>query len=560
MKKLTFIFTLFFVSQILFAQQYTRSKNGMVVSADEYASQVGCDILKKGGNAIDAAVATGFALAVTYPQAGNIGGGGFMVIRLNNGETFSIDFREKAPAKAFRDMFLNSKGEFDSEKSTIGYLAAGVPGSVAGLLLAHEKFGKLKLKDVLTPAIDLAEKGFKLHYRLAESLESTIPRFKKFPASMKAFTKNGVTYKENELFKQPDLANTLKLILKYGKKGFYEGKVADLIAKDMEQNGGLITQADLKNYEPVMRKTVHINYRDHEIITMGLPSSGGFTLSMLFNIMENFPVSEWGWNSSKTVHYSAEAMKFVYANRSEYGGDPDFVKTPMLQLTSKSFAKELADKIEPDRSIPSKEISFSTFPDFEKTETTHYSVMDKYGNAVSVTTTINGVYGNYVVVAGAGFLLNNEMDDFSSKPGSPNMFGLIGNEANAIFPDKRMLSSMSPTIVVKDGKPFMVIGSPGGSTIITTVFQVIMNVIDHKMDIQKAVNAQRFHHQWLPDRLNYERYGLSKDVINVLENMGYTLNEQLRAPNSAEGIIFDAKNGYFYGASDIRGYGAAKGY
>jgi gamma-glutamyltranspeptidase/glutathione hydrolase len=560
MKKLTFIFILFLIAQLLFAQQYARSKNGMVVSADGYASQVGCGILKKGGNAIDAAVATGFALAVTYPQAGNIGGGGFILIRLNNGETFSVDFREKAPAKAFRDMYIDSNGEFDSEKSTIGYLAAGVPGSVAGLLLAQEKFGKLKLKDVLTPAIELAEKGFKLHYRLAGSIEATIPKFKKFPASMKVFTKNGALYKENELFKQPDLANTLKLILRYGKKGFYEGKVADLIVKDMEKNGGLITHEDLKNYEPVMRKPVYISYRDHEIITMDLPSSAGFTLPMLFNIMENFPVSEWGWNSSKTVHYCAEAMKFVYANRAEYGGDPDFVKTPIEQLTSKSFAKEIADKIAPDKAIPSKEISYSNFSDSEKTETTHYSVMDKDGNAVSVTTTINGVFGNYLVVDGAGFLLNNEMDDFSAKPGAPNMFGLIGNEANSIVPNKRMLSSMSPTIVVKNGKPFMVIGSPGGSTIITTVFQVVMNVIDHKMDIQKAVNAQRFHHQWLPDRLNYEIYGLSKDVIHILKNMGYTLNEQLKAPNSAEGIIFNAENGYFYGASDIRGYGVAKGY
>ena len=558
MKK--FIFVLFFIAQFLFAQQYTRSKNGMVVSADEYASQVGCDILQKGGNAIDAAVATGFALAVTYPQAGNIGGGGFMVIRLSNGETFSIDYREKAPAKAFRDMYLDSNGEFDSEKSTVGYLAAGVPGSVAGLLLAQEKFGKLELKDVLTPAIELAEKGFKIHYRLAASIESTIPIFENFPASMKAFTKNGVPYEANELFKQPDLANTLKLILQYGKKGFYEGKVADLIVKDMEKNGGLITHEDLKNYEAVMREPLYATYRDYELITMGLPSSGGFCLPILLNIMENFPVSEWGWNSSKTIHYCAEAMKFVFANRAEYGGDPDFVKTPIQKLTSKDFAKELADKIDPDRAIPADEISYSNFSDFESNETTHYSIMDKDGNAVSVTTTINAVFGNYVVVDGAGFLLNNEMDDFSSKPGAPNMFGLVGNEANAIVPNKRMLSSMSPTIVVKDGKPFMVIGSPGGSTIITTVFQVIMNVIDHKMDIQKAVNAPRFHHQWLPDRLNYEKYGLSKDVIYILENMGYTLNEQLRAPNSAEGIIFDAEKGYFYGASDIRGYGAAKGY
>ncbi len=560
MKKFILAFTLLFLFQVSFTQQVTRSRNGMVVSADEFASEVGCSILKKGGNAIDAAVATGFALAVTYPQAGNIGGGGFMVIRLKTGKAYTIDFREKAPAKAFRDMFLDSSGNYDPKKSREGYLASGVPGSVAGLLLAQEKFGKLKLKDVITPAINLAQNGFKLHYRMADHMESSLEDFKNYPASYKIFSNNGKPYKEGDLFRQKDLANTLKIIMKQGKKGFYEGKIAEMIVKDMEKHGGLITSADLKNYDAVMREPIIGSYRGYDFISMNLPSSGGVALSQLLNIMECFPVSEWGWNSSKTIHYCAEAMKRVYADRTEYLGDPEFIKIPLTQLLSKTYAKSIADNIKPDKATPSKEISHGVFQGFEKTETTHYSVMDKEGNAVSVTTTINGGFGNYVVVAGAGFLLNNEMDDFSSKPGAPNQFGLVGSFANSIQPDKRMLSSMTPTIVIKDNRPFMVIGSPGGSTIITTVFQVMMNVIDHKMDIQKAVNAARFHHQWLPDVLNYEKHGFSNDVLKALESMGYTLNEQPRAPNQAEGIIYDFNKGFFYGASDIRGYGAAKGY
>ncbi len=532
----------------------------MVVSADELASEAGCEVMRKGGNAIDAAVATGFALAVTYPQAGNIGGGGFMVIRLKDGKSYGIDFREKAPAKAFRDMFLDSAGNYDPVKSRIGHLSSGVPGSVAGLLLAQEKFGKLKLKDVMAPAIRLAEKGFRLHYKFAEHIESNLDKFSLFPASMKIFSKNGKPYQEGDLFVQKDLSLTLKRILKSGKKGFYEGKTADLIETEMKKYGGLVTKEDLKNYEAIMREPVTGSYRGYDFISMNLPSSGGVALIQLLNIMENFPVSEWGWNSSKTIHYCAEAMKQIYADRAEYLGDPDFVKMPLEQLMSKTYAKTIADRIKPDIATSSKEISFGKFPDFESTETTHYSVMDKEGNAVSVTTTINSSFGSFAVVDGAGFLLNNEMDDFSSKPGAPNLFGLVGSYANSIQPNKRMLSSMTPTIVTKDNKPFMVIGSPGGSTIITTVFQVIMNVIDHKMDIQKAVNAQRFHHQWLPDILNYEQYGFSVDVIKALENMGYILRQQSRAPNQAEGIIFDSNNGFFYGASDIRGYGAAKGY
>jgi gamma-glutamyltranspeptidase / glutathione hydrolase len=537
-----------------------RSKKGMVVSADPIATRVGVEILKKGGNAVDAAVATGFALAVTYPQAGNIGGGGFMVLRLADGKSYTIDFREKAPQKAFETMFLDKRGNYDPEKARIGHLASGVPGTIAGLIMAHQKFGKLKFEEVITPAIELAEKGFNLHYKLADYIASTITEFEKFPSSMKIFTKNGEPYKEGELFIQKDLAETLKRIREKGIDGFYSGITAKLIVDEMERGHGFISYDDLKNYQAIMREPVKGSYRDYEIISMPPPSSGGIALIQLLNIMEKLPVSEWGYNSSKTIHYMVEAMRRVYADRAEYLGDPDFVKIPYEWLTSKEYAERLRKGIKEESATPIKEISFGKRLPNEPEETTHYSIMDSSGNAVAVTYTINGGFGNYVVVDGAGFLLNNEMDDFSSKPGTPNMFGLIGSHANSIQPLKRMLSSMTPTILVKDGKPVMVIGAPGGSTIITTVFQVIMNVIDHRMNIQQAVNAPRIHNQYLPDEIYYEMNGLAKDVIINLEKMGYKFKETVRAPNLAEGIYVDLKTEYIYGASDIRGYGLALGY
>jgi gamma-glutamyltranspeptidase / glutathione hydrolase len=563
MKLKCFIFLIilfYFNLSFSFSHNPVRAKNGMVVSADPFASKVGCEILKKGGNAIDAAVATGFALAVTHPQAGNIGGGGFMVIRLANGESLTIDFREKAPAKAFRDMFLDKNGNYDPDKARIGYLASGVPGTVAGLIMAHKKYGKLKFEEVITPAINLAEKGFPLNYRLANYIEHTIAEFTNFPSSMKIFTNNGVPYKEGDNFIQKDLANTLKRILKDGEEGFYSGETAKLIVKEMQKGSGLITLEDLKNYRAVIRKPVVGTYRGYEVISMGSPSSGGILLIHLLNILEGFPIEEWGWNSSKTIHYCVEAMKRAYADRAEFLGDGDFVKFPLDRLLSKEYAQKRRKEINPDSATPSKNISFGKQDLHESNETTHYSVIDSSGNAVSVTYTLNGGFGNYVVVDGAGFLLNNEMDDFSSKPGSPNMFGLIGSYANAIEPNKRMLSSMTPTILVKDNKPVLVIGSPGGSTIITTVLQVIMNVIDHKMNIQEAVDAYRFHNQLFPDHINYERLGFSKDVIINLEKMGYKLNEQVQAPNEAMGIFIKWQTGLFYGAADSRGYGTAEGY
>jgi gamma-glutamyltranspeptidase / glutathione hydrolase len=537
-----------------------KAKKGMVVSADTIASRIGVDIMRKGGNAIDAAVATGFALAVTHPQAGNIGGGGFMVIRLKDGIALTIDFREKAPAKAFKDMYLDSKGEYDPDKARIGHLSCGVPGSVAGLLMAHSKFGKLKFEDVIDPAIKLAEEGFPLHHRLAEYFNFNKDMFSKFPSSMKIFTKNGAPYKEGEIFIQKDLAETLKRIKKNGISEFYTGETAKLIVREMERGNGLITMEDLKNYNPIMRGPVRGTYRGYEIISMGPSSSGGIALIQLLNIMEKFPLAKWGWNSVKTIHYCTEAMKRVYADRAEYLGDADFVKVPVDWLISKKYSDKRRDEIDEEKATPSKDVKFGKRGYEESHETTHYSVIDQESNAVSVTYTLNGGFGNHVVVDGAGFLLNNEMDDFSSKPGVPNMFGLVGSYANAIEPNKRMLSSMTPTIVVKDNKPVLVIGSPGGSTIITTVFQVIMNVLDHKMNIQNAVDAYRFHHQWLPEHITYENGGMSGKVVRKLKSTGHILKEIDKAPNEAMGIYIDPKTGVFYGGADRRGYGSAVGY
>ncbi len=533
--------------------------NGMVVSSDSIATMVGVEILKKGGNAVDAAVAVGFALAVTYPQAGNIGGGGFMVIRMANGETVTIDYREKAPLKAHRNMFLDENGNFVPEKSQIGYLSIGVPGSVAGLLLALEKYGTMSRKEVLKPAIKLAEKGFIVNEGLANAFKNAFEYFKRFPSTMKYFSKNGEPYKAGDKLVQKDLAKVLKLIRNKGRDGFYKGKVADLIVAEMKRGGGLITYEDLENYQPVIRKPVVGNYRGYEIISMGPPSSGGVCLIELLNILENFDLKKYGFGSSYTIHYLIEAMRRVYADRAEYLGDPDFVQIPLEKLLSKEYAKSLANEIDTFYATPSSKIIRSVSPPAEGSHTTHYSVVDKWGNVVSVTTTINSYFGSMIVVDGAGFFLNNEMDDFSAKPGFPNQFGLLGSEANSIQPEKRMLSSMTPTIVLKNGKPFLVLGSPGGSTIITSVLQVILNLIDFGMNIQEAVDAPRIHHQWYPDVVYYERRGLPLDVIENLIKRGHKLIERSGFQGEVQAILID-ENGVKYGASDPRGYGLAMGY
>ncbi|EFC31815.1 gamma-glutamyltransferase [Campylobacter jejuni] len=529
-----------------------RTGTGLVLSTYELANKIGKEVLDKGGNAIDAAVAVGYALAVVHPAAGNIGGGGFAVIHLANGENTTLDFREMAPLKASRDMYLDSKGEVIKDASTIGYLAAGVPGTVKGMSAMLDRYGTMKLKDLIAPAIKLAEKGFLISDRQEQTMLEAKDMFKKFPSSSKYFLKeDGSTYKSGDLFIQKDLAKTLKLIAKEGPDAFYKGKIADLIASDMVKNKGIITKEDLAQYQVIWRKPVEGTYRNYDIISMAPPSSGGAIIIQILNIMENANIENLGFASSKTLHIMAEAMRQAYADRSEYMGDPDFVKIPLDKLTSKEYAKEIYAKIPKDKALPSSKVKPGLGQIHEGHNTTHYSVLDGKGNAVSITYTINASYGSGAAVEGAGFLLNDEMDDFSIKPGVPNLYGVVGGDANAIEPKKRPLSSMSPTIILKDGKVFMVVGSPGGSRIITTVLQVISNVIDHKMDISTAVEAPRFHMQWLPDEIRIEPFGIIKDVQNNLEKMGYKITEKPYM-GDVNAIMIDPKTGKIVGSMDTR--------
>lgn len=535
------------------------AKQGMVVSASEEATKVGVAILKKGGNAIDVAVAVGFALAVTYPAAGNIGGGMYMVIRLSNGKVTTIDARETAPAAAFREMYLNETGKFIQEKSLIGPYSAGVPGSVDGLLKALAMHGKLKRDVVLKPAIKLARDGFPLHPRAAQLFENHVKYFERFPSSMKIFSKNGKPYSAGEIFRQPDLAQTLTLISEQGRDGFYKGAIADRIVDEMKRGAGLITKEDLRRYSAAVREPVIGKYKNYSIISIAPSSSGGVALIQLLNVLENYDFKTWGHNSFESVQHMVEAMKHVYADRAKYLGDPDFVPIPVDWLTSKEYAAQIRGKIISGHATPSSKISHGVSPAKEGTQTTHYSVGDKWGNAVAVTTTINSMFGSKCVVDGAGFLLNNEMDDFSAKPGAANQYGLIGSEANSIAPNKRMLSSMTPTIVTKDGKLFMTVGTPGGSMIMTNVLQVILNVIEYGMNAAEAVTAPRFHHQWLPDEIQYEKDGLTPDVLRRLRLIGYDLKEVSQMCR-VETIVYNAKKKQYEACSDPRGYGAALGY
>jgi len=546
--------------------QPVTAENGMVVSTSMYATKVGVEILKKGGNAIDAAVAVGFALAVTYPSAGNLGGGGFMVIHLADGKNITIDYREKAPLSAHRDMYLNEAGEFVPELSQFGTTSAGVPGSVAGLIYALENYGTMPLAEIIQPAIDLAKSGWRLEKRDSIYFSNTIPLFEKYQSSKKIFTKNGESFSTNDLFVQNDLAWTLEQIKENGKDGFYKGKVAELLVAQVSSLGGFITLEDLEKYRPVERNPIVGNYRGYEIISMPPPSSGGIALVELLNILENYDLENVNWGSSQYIHHLVEAMKYAYADRTFHLGDADFYPVPIDKLISKEYAKTIFDKIESvnNKAVPSSEIkSLDVSTVYESTETTHYSVYDSYGNAVSTTTTINSSFGSGIVVEGAGFLLNNEMDDFSVKPGVMNQFGLLGTEANSIQPEKRMLSSMTPTIILKDGEPFIIIGSPGGSQIITTVLQVILNCIDFNMNIREAIEAPRIHHQWMPDSIFYEMGALTEEVKKELTEMGYRFwdaDVETRIIGIAEGIMIDKINKIIYGASDPRGGGLAAGY
>ncbi|NND70979.1 MAG: gamma-glutamyltransferase [Rhodothermales bacterium] len=517
----------------------------MVVSAQVDASKAGVEVLQAGGNAIDAAVATGFALAVTYPGAGNVGGGGFMVIRFADGTSTSIDYRETAPAAASRDMYLDENGDFVPALSQRGYLASGVPGSVDGLLMAHQKYGKLSLKKVMAPSLRLAKKGFVLSRRAALTLNAYNETFSAYESTARYFTKGTteVGYVEGERFKQKDLYKVLKRIRKDGRDGFYSGKTADLIVAEMQRGGGIITHSDLESYRAIERRPIIGSYRGHKVYSMPPASSGGIALVQLLNAVEPLPVSEMGFNSSATIHAMGESMRRVYADRAEWLGDSDYFEVPVEGLINKDYMRMRMQDFDPDRADSSAAVTFGNPFANESTETTHYSVVDSEGNAVSVTTTINSGFGSKVVVDGAGFFMNNEMDDFSAKPGVPNQFGLLGNEANAIEPGKRMLSAMTPTIVEDEkGRLKMVIGTPGGSTIITTVFQVILNVIDHDMDIAAAVSAPRVHHQWQPDVLFYENMGLAADVVDNLMARGWNVDERSGTSGRADGIVVSYEN------------------
>lgn len=529
-------------------------QNGIVTSANEYASQVGIDILKKGGNAVDAAVGVGFALAVVYPQAGNLGGGGFMVIHLPNGVNTTIDYREKAPSAAHRDMYLDAAGNVIPGLSLHGHLAAGVPGSVAGMLYALERYGSLSRADVMDYAINLAENGFVINSKMANLLNEHQQKFSDFSSTMQVF---GGNFKEGDIIVQKDLAETLKRIRDNGYDGFYKGTTADLIVKEMQKKNGIISHADLANYKPLERDPVKGTYRGYEIISMGPPSSGGISLIYLLNILENYDLRQYGHNSAENIALMTEAMRRVYADRSEFMGDMDFVNVPIDILTSKKYAKERMRSYTQGTASKSSDIKHGDAYHREGTNTTHYSVADKNGNLVSVTTTLNDNFGNKVVVEGAGFFLNNEMDDFVSKPGVPNMFGLLGNEANAIAPEKRMLSSMTPTIVLKDGKPFMVTGSPGGGRIITTVLHNIVNVIDFDLSLDRAIDLPRFHHQWYPDEIQAENNSITPEVRAILEGWGYKVTD-FRDYASLDAILFTPQG--MIGHSDRRGAGEAIGY
>ncbi|MGE3275427.1 MAG: gamma-glutamyltransferase [Vicinamibacterales bacterium] len=525
-----------------------RAARGMVVSQNAIASQVGWQVIEDGGNAVDAAVATAFALAVTHPTAGNIGGGGFMVFRPASGEPTTFDFREAAPAAAGPEMWLTD-GKYDFDKHHNSHRSVGVPGTVAGLYLAWQAHGSKPWKDLVMPAIALARDGFEVSFGLAQSLERMIPQFQKFPASLAQFTKNGQPYQPGDTLKQPDLARTLQRIAEQGPDGFYKGETASLIAKEMQAHDGLITEADLAGYRAHERAPIRGTYRGYEIIGMPPPSSGGVAIQLMLNILEGYDLKGNGYGSAANMHLVAESMRRAFAERAEFLGDPDFVRDmPIERLTSKAHAEELRKTINPTKASVSSPTSFEWT--YESPETTHFSVVDKDRNAVSVTYTLEYGYGSRIVVPGGGFLLNNEMGDFNAGPGLTDARGLIGTAPNLAAPGKRMLSSMSPSIVSKDGKLFMVTGSPGGRTIINTVLLTILNAVDFGMNAQEVVDAGRFHHQWLPDRITYERYGFSADVIRAMEAMGHTMNE-----TSSQGVaevIMVGEDGVLEGGVDRR--------
>ena len=532
----------------------TRASRGMVVASDSVAAAVGRDVLQAGGSAVDAAVATAFALAVTLPAAGNIGGGGFLVHRAADGSAAAYDFRETAPAAASPEMFL-SGGAYDWARHHDSHVAVGVPGTVAGLHRAWTDHGRLPWRRLVEPAISLARDGFLLTHSRAASLAAVLPRMARYPASVAAFSNEGEPYAAGDRFRQPDLAATLELLATEGPAGFYHGRTAALLAREMEEHGGLITEADLAAYEPRVRAVVRGTYRGYEVLSMPPPSSGGVTLIQMLNVLEGYDLGASGYGSALNVHRIAEAMRRGFADRARHLGDPDFNPAlPVLRLTSKEYAAGLRATIDPDRASRSGPDTFE-WP-ATGNETTHVSVVDADRNAVALTTTLEQSYGSKITVPGAGFLLNNEMGDFNAAPGLTTAAGLIGTQPNLAEPGKRMLSSMTPTIVAHDGRLFMVTGSPGGRTIINTVLHTILNVIDFGMNVQEAVDAPRFHHQWLPDELRYERRGLSPDTVALLEARGHVLAART-SQGAAHAIVLDAETDVLAGAADPRRADAA---
>ena len=528
----------------------------MVASQNRWSAAVGAEILAAGGNAVDAAVATGFSLAVTLPRAGNIGGGGFMLIHdAESGEDIAIDFREMAPVRATRDMYLDENGDVDSARSKFGHLASGVPGTVAGLWHAHQKYGKLPWADVVAPAVRQARDGIPVSYDLARILATNQHRYCANEATCGYFYKaGGVPYAPNEVLVQSDLANTLRLIAEQGADAFYKGEVADKIVAEMERGGGLIDAESLAAYRPVEREVVRGNYRGYDIVAMPPPSSGGVHIVQMLNILERFPVREFGAESADSIHLLAEVMRLAYADRSQHLADPDHYDVPVEWLTSKPYAEELAATIDMGKAKRSQDVAPGAEPKPEGIDTTHYSVIDGDGNVALVNYTINFSFGSGVAVAGAGFVLNNEMDDFVAKPGVPNAFGLVGGEANAIVAGKRPLSSMSPVMIFDGDDLLLATGSPGGSLIITTVLQLIVNVVDHGMNLAEATIAPRIHHQWFPDRLAIET-GISPDTIRQLEAKGHTVLQTINKMGSLQSVAY--RDGVFYGASDTRRPNAA---
>ncbi|MBX7042305.1 MAG: gamma-glutamyltransferase [Ignavibacteria bacterium] len=531
------------------AQEY---RNGAVSSAHKLATEAGISVLKNGGNAVDAAVAAGFVLAVVYPQAGNLGGGGFMVIHLNDGTNTSIDYREKAPGASHRNMYLDGEGNVIPGLSTVGQLAAGVPGSVAGMLFALERYGTMSREEILKFAIDIADTGFAVEEKLSQAIESYRSDFNIFEGSREIF---GSGVLPGTLLVQKDLANTLRRISDLGKDGFYDGETAELIVEEMKRGNGIITRDDLRAYEPKEREVMKGSYKDYELISMGPPSSGGISLIYLLNILENYDLRSMGYGSAEAVQLMTEAMRRVYADRSEFMGDADFVNVPWDILTSKVYAERRMQDYSPNASSKSSDVMHGEAYYRESDQTTHYSVADGFGNVVSTTTTLNDVFGNRVVVKGAGFLLNNEMDDFSSKPGVPNIYGLVGNEANAIEPGKRMLSSMTPTIVFRKGKPFLVLGSPGGGRIITTVLQTFINITEFGMSLSSAIDSPRFHHQWLPDEIQFEKNYGNEEMRRHLDQMGYIIKD-VGEFGKVDAIMIE-EDGSVKAHTDRRGYGSA---